>query len=105
MQHAQFDTAARRAGTIDRKTSLRVLGGALAGLTAAHRLADSAKGKGAKKGSGKCRKLEDPCRDYWQVECGPNATCREAMLSCCALLGACKGAQYFDCTSPNVVVE
>jgi hypothetical protein len=96
---SRFDAVTREMGTIDRKTSLKVLGGSLAALAAARPLGSAAKKKGGKKGDKGCRSIEKAFKAYWSEECGANQTCRENLHACSAHLGACKGEKYLACVS------
>jgi hypothetical protein len=102
MNGIRFDALARQAGTIDRMTSLKVLGGSLAAVAVAGPLAADAKNKNKKckkKIEKKCEKQEQPCRDYWGNICGELQECRDFFFACCDDLANCNASQYFECVA------
>ncbi|MGH2615955.1 MAG: hypothetical protein ACRDJC_11995 [Thermomicrobiales bacterium] len=98
MHTTRFDALTRQVRAIDRKTSLKVLGGSLAAVAAARPGASAAKKSCGEKCDKKCGKVEKGCKAHWNEEC-PTQECRDNFHACCAHLGRCKGTQYFDCVS------
>ena len=81
---------------VDRKTSLKALGAALAAL-AARPMASEAKKSCGKKCNQKCAAQVSPCQEYWTGYCDDDGDCRDYFHACCASLATCQGAAYFAC--------
>ena len=104
MNNTNFDALTRQVGTIDRKTSLKMLGGSLAAVAASRAL--TAEGKKNKNNNNnnkndkwkkKCKNQVNPCKQYWDEVCGSSQSCKDYYHDCCDSLKKCKGSQYFDC--------
>jgi hypothetical protein len=104
LNSTQFDVLTRQVGVIDRKTSLKVLGGSLAAIVAARPLASEAKKNRRKRKrckqrvNRKCGRQVGPCKDWWTDFCGDSESCRDYYHNCCDHLDRCKGSKYFNCT-------
>jgi hypothetical protein len=100
MNRTHFDALTRQMGAIDRKTSLKVLGGSLAAAAVARPLAAEAgkhNKKCKKKAKKKCSKQVKPCKEFWDDVCGSSQECKDYYHNCCDFLQNCNGSQYFDC--------
>lgn len=96
MRSAQFDDLTRHVGTIDRKTSLKVLGGTLAAAAIARPMTAEAKNNN-KKWKKKCKKQVKPCKKFWNKHCGNDGNCKKYYQKCCKNLKKCNGNKYFKC--------
>jgi hypothetical protein len=95
-----FDSLTRRAGTTDRKTALKALGGSLATVAAARPLAAAAaKRNCGAKAARKCQRQVAPCQAFWDEVCNSFGECTDHYFACCEHLATCQGAKYFACAN------
>ncbi len=117
-----FDEVLRRAAkTIDRRGSLKILGGGLAGSSATLGMrADVANAGKNGKGNQKCRRQRGQCLDFVQRRCevselsnraagvGPaqgNPECVADFNPCCDYFGKCQAKQGLECLTPRRAVS